>query len=196
MKTIVYIDGFNLYYGAVRKTPYRWLNSNQPSAHLSGLAPTVTLPPPLPPQMDLHTGEAARYSRKASILTKPEQKTYQALCLAAGGDFQVMSKVRLWDFIRLENDPAERKQHLNRLSCRHVDFLLCEPITLKPLLVIELDDDTHQTPYAQDSDRYKDELFEAAGMPLLRLDRPNIPPQQLRARIEDIFERATKNPTT
>jgi hypothetical protein len=26
MKTIVYIDGFNLYYGAVRKTPYRWLN--------------------------------------------------------------------------------------------------------------------------------------------------------------------------
>lgn len=26
MKTIVYIDGFNLYYGALRKTPYRWLN--------------------------------------------------------------------------------------------------------------------------------------------------------------------------
>lgn len=23
---IVYIDGFNLYYGAVRNTPYRWLN--------------------------------------------------------------------------------------------------------------------------------------------------------------------------
>ncbi len=26
MKTIVYIDGFNLYYGALRKTPFRWLN--------------------------------------------------------------------------------------------------------------------------------------------------------------------------
>lgn len=26
MKTWVYIDGFNLYYGAVRNTPYRWLN--------------------------------------------------------------------------------------------------------------------------------------------------------------------------
>lgn len=25
-KTIVYIDGFNLYYGAVRKTPYKWLD--------------------------------------------------------------------------------------------------------------------------------------------------------------------------
>jgi hypothetical protein len=26
MKTNVYVDGFNLYYGAVRKTPYKWLN--------------------------------------------------------------------------------------------------------------------------------------------------------------------------
>ncbi|MEM6911085.1 MAG: NYN domain-containing protein [Verrucomicrobiota bacterium] len=26
MKTILYIDGFNLYYGALRKTPFRWLD--------------------------------------------------------------------------------------------------------------------------------------------------------------------------
>jgi uncharacterized LabA/DUF88 family protein len=26
MKTFVYIDGFNLYYGAVKKTPYKWLD--------------------------------------------------------------------------------------------------------------------------------------------------------------------------
>jgi uncharacterized LabA/DUF88 family protein len=26
IKTYVYIDGFNLYYGALRKTPYRWVN--------------------------------------------------------------------------------------------------------------------------------------------------------------------------
>ena len=26
MKTVVYIDGFNLYYGAIKGTPYRWLN--------------------------------------------------------------------------------------------------------------------------------------------------------------------------
>ena len=26
MKTIVYIDGFNLYYGALKGTPYKWLN--------------------------------------------------------------------------------------------------------------------------------------------------------------------------
>jgi hypothetical protein len=25
-RTYVYIDGFNLYYGQVKKTPYKWLN--------------------------------------------------------------------------------------------------------------------------------------------------------------------------
>ena len=26
MKTVVYVDGFNLYYGALKRTPYRWLD--------------------------------------------------------------------------------------------------------------------------------------------------------------------------
>jgi hypothetical protein len=147
-------------------------------------AATVTLPPPPPPQMDLHTGEAARYSRKASILTKPEQRVYHALLLAVGSDFQVMSKVRLWDFLWLENDPPERSKHLSRLSCRHVDFLLCEPRTLKPLLAVELDDSSHKKPEAVAADRYKNELFTAAGLPLLRLDHPNYSPRRLRERIE------------
>ena len=29
MKTIVYVDGFNLYYGAVKDTPYKWLDINK-----------------------------------------------------------------------------------------------------------------------------------------------------------------------
>ena len=26
MRTYIYVDGFNLYYGAVKDTPYKWLN--------------------------------------------------------------------------------------------------------------------------------------------------------------------------
>jgi hypothetical protein len=134
--------------------------------------------------MDLHTGEAARYSRKASLLTKPEGRLYRSLLLAVEGEYQVMSKVRLWDFIWLENDPPERGKHLGRLSSRHVDFLLCEPLTLKPLLAIELDDYSHKKPEAIAADQYKDELFANAGLPLLRLPQPNIPPRRLREQIQ------------
>ena len=31
MKTIVYVDGFNLYYGCLKDTPYKWLNIHQMS---------------------------------------------------------------------------------------------------------------------------------------------------------------------
>lgn len=35
MKTFVYVDGFNLYYGALKRTPYRWLNIKELiSSHL------------------------------------------------------------------------------------------------------------------------------------------------------------------
>ncbi len=32
--TNVYIDGFNLYYGAVKNTPYRWLNLSALCRHM------------------------------------------------------------------------------------------------------------------------------------------------------------------
>lgn len=160
-------------------------SSETPAADLSGLAPPVTLPSPLPPQMDIHAGEQAKFGRKASVVTQPEGRLYRSLLLAAADEYTVLSKVRLWDFIWLVNEPPERKQHLSRLSCRHVDFLLCEPLTLKPLLVIELDDGTHKTSFAEGNDLYKDQLFAAAGLPILRLNHPNYPPRQLRDKIEE-----------
>lgn len=150
----------------------------------SPLVTPVTLPPPLPPQMDIHAGEQAQFGRKASLLSRNEEKLYRTLLSAVRSDYQVMAKVRLWDILWLTNEPPDRKQHLSRLSCRHVDFLLCEPLTLKPLMAIELDDYSHQNPYAQESDRYKNELFAAARLPLLRLPHSNFPPRQLRNKIE------------
>lgn len=150
--------------------------------------PAVTLPPPLPPQMDIHAGETAQFGRKASLLTRNEEKLYRSLLQACRSDYQVMAKVRLWDILWLTNEPPDRKQHLSRLSCRYVDFLLCEPLTLKPLLAIELDDHSHQNDYAKESDRYKNEVFAVARLPLMRLPHSNFPPRQLRNKIEEALE--------
>ncbi len=148
----------------------------------------VALPPPPPPQLDLHTNETPRFWVKSSLLTRPEGQFYRSLLRACGQTYQAMPKVRLWDFIYLANDPPERKQHLSRLSCRHVDFLLCEPLSLRPLLVIELDDRSHTKPEAIAADRYKDELFAAAGLPLLRFDHANYAAGVIRRRIEEALD--------
>lgn len=34
MRTYVYVDGFNLYFGALKKTPYKWLDLKRLCAHL------------------------------------------------------------------------------------------------------------------------------------------------------------------
>ena len=145
----------------------------------------VALPPPPPPQLDLHTNETPRFGVKSSLLTRPEGQFYRSLLRACGQTYQAMPKVRLWDFIYLANDPPERKQHLSRLSCRHVDFLLCEPLSLRPLLAVELDDRSHTKPEAIAADRYKDELFAAAGLPLLRFDHANYAAGVIRQRIDE-----------
>jgi len=153
-----------------------------------GQPPAVPLPPSPPPQLDLHTNEPAQFGRKQSILTKPEGLLYRSLVRVVAGRYQVMAKVRLWDFIWLNNHPPERRQLLGNLSCRHVDFLLCETHTLKPLLVIELDDSSHLKPEAQAADQFKDAVFAAAGLPLLRLDRPDYSATHLRDRIAACLE--------
>jgi len=40
MKTIAYVDGFNLYFGSIKKTPYKWLNI---AALLEHILPTAQL---------------------------------------------------------------------------------------------------------------------------------------------------------
>lgn len=167
-------------------------NARQTAATAPPVVPQpapVTLPPPPPPQMDLHTNETPHFWVKSSLLTRPEGQFYRSLLRACGQTYQAMPKVRLWDFIYLANDPPERKQHLNRLSCRHVDFLLCEPLSLRPLLVIELDDRSHTKPEAIAADRYKDELFAAAGLPLLRFDHANYAAGVIRRRIDEALDR-------
>lgn len=50
-----------------------------------------------------------------------------------------------------------------------VDFVLCERDTFTPLLVIELDDSSHNRADRQARDDFKNNVLSAAGLPLLRI---------------------------
>jgi hypothetical protein len=50
-----------------------------------------------------------------------------------------------------------------------VDFLLCNPKTLKPVFAIELDDSSHARADRQERDALVEEVFAAAHLPLLRI---------------------------
>ncbi len=57
----------------------------------------------------------------------------------------------------------------NKIDRKHVDFVLCDPHTMRPLVGIELDDATHGRVSRQARDEFVDEVLAAAG---LFLERP------------------------
>jgi len=109
------------------------------------------------------------YRRQDSLLSRGELAFYRALVSAAADRFVVMVKVRLADLVEVERSGAGAIAALNRVSAKHVDFVLCDPGEIAPVLVIELDDSSHDSAKRRDSDAVKDRALASAGLPLVRV---------------------------
>jgi hypothetical protein len=79
----------------------------------------------------------------------------------------VCPKVNLGDIFFVPR-PDQNQAARNRISSKHVDFLLCDCLTMKPRYGIELDDSSHAARSRQTRDSLVNLVFEAAGLPLLR----------------------------
>jgi hypothetical protein len=98
-----------------------------------------------------------------------ELSFYHVLRQVVGNDLTVFSKVSLGDlFYPQTGDRGQNAVYRNKIDRKHVDFLLCEPRTLRPLAGIELDDISHQREDRVARDRFVERVFETAGLPLVR----------------------------
>ena len=59
--------------------------------------------------------------------------------------------------------------YFRRISQKHIDFLICEKESLKPVLGIELDDRSHQREDRQKRDEFVNALYENIGLKMLRI---------------------------
>lgn len=92
------------------------------------------------------------------------------LKFVVGDSAQIFSKVKLSDlFYAKAGDYGKNRSYTNRIDRKHVDFLLCDPKTLKPILGIELDDKSHQRADRQERDDFVNHVFEAAKLPLMHI---------------------------
>lgn len=87
-----------------------------------------------------------------------------------GDSAQIFSKVKLSDlFYAKTGDFGKNRSYTNKIDRKHIDFLLCDPKTLKPILGIELDDKSHQRADRQERDDFVNHVFEAAKLPLMHI---------------------------
>jgi len=128
--------------------------------------------------------ERLPFRKKDYLLSKAERSFYGVLKHAVGERFDVFAKVRLADLVWLPKGVQDRQAHQNRVISKHVDFVLCEPTNVAPVLVIELDDKTHRQPGRQARDALVDGVLRAAGLPILRIPaQASYDPTQLRAEL-------------
>ncbi len=108
------------------------------------------------------------YRLRDDFLSPAELTFYRALSTAVGDSAMIAPKVNLGDLFFVLN-PKENNAFRGRISQKHLDFLLCDPQTLRPLAGIELDDASHRRADRQARDAFVDEVFRAAGLPLIHV---------------------------
>ena len=148
-----------------------------------------------PRQTDEAPGVALPYRTRDDFLSPAEQSLYRLLCSALQGRGVVFPKVRLADVFFVAH-PNENVGYMNRVAQRHLDFLICDPATLRPMAGLELDDSSHARPQRQASDVFLNEVFAAAGLPLIRVPaQASYTAEQLSAALSGIVHVPTPEPS-
>ncbi len=123
------------------------------------------------------------YRLRDDFLSPAEQSFCRVLRGAVDNSNLVMAKVSLGDlFLARSDDPSDRQRWTNKIDRKHVDFLLVDRDSLRPLAGVELDDRSHERPDRQARDAFVEAVFTAAGLPLIRFPaRAAYRPVELRA---------------
>lgn len=111
---------------------------------------------------------APTYRLRDDFLSAAELSYYRVLSTAVAGRGVVLAKVGLADLFFVPRGEGSTGAW-NRIARKHVDFVVCAPDTVRPLLGVELDDRSHERANRKERDGFVDEVFRAAGLPLLRV---------------------------
>lgn len=111
------------------------------------------------------------YDLKRSLLTESELQFYKVLGATVGDTYTIVPQVSVSAFLKPRTDGQNEyaaRQHIHR---RSVDFLLCTPGTLTPILAIELDGKSHERDDRRERDEEMERIFRDARLGYLRVPR-------------------------
>mgnify|MGYP001346183867 FL=1 len=122
---------------------------------------------------------APQYKKKPdALLSKGEAAFFAALTQAVQSRSTIFAQVQLSRLIVPANDDSHstssarrsREQTLqNKIDRKSVDFVLCNPSTLKVQLIIELDDKSHTRDDRKRRDNFLDDALKSAGIKILHI---------------------------
>lgn len=135
------------------------------------------------------------YRLRDDFLSPAEFSFYKVLFTVVGSQLTVLTKVNLLDLFFVMR-PNENYAFRGKIAQKHLDFVVCDSTTMKPLFGIELDDSSHQREDRQERDEFVQKVCEAASFPLLRFPvQRDYNPREIAAQIAPfIKEEAVDSP--
>lgn len=107
------------------------------------------------------------YRLRENFLSSPEMALLRRLQEMVGERYMICPKVALTDIFTIVR-PNENVHFYNKIFRKHVDFLLCDPQTMKPAFGVELVKPIAKTE-TRASDQFLEDLFLGEGVPLVHV---------------------------
>lgn len=107
------------------------------------------------------------YRLRPQLLSATETALYRALKQMVEDQYVICPKVALNDVFMIVR-PNENVHYFNKIFRKHVDFLLCKPANMAPVFGVEMVRTVSRSEIRA-ADRFMEELFRDAGLPLVRV---------------------------
>ena len=118
----------------------------------------------------VNQSEKLPYRVTDNFLTDAEKSFYRVLQQYVGDKAVICPKVGLKDIFFISKGVGkDYMKYFGKIAQKHVDFLLCDPDTMKPLCGIELDDISHTNKKSYDRDLFVEKVYKDANFELIRI---------------------------
>ena len=111
--------------------------------------------------------ERLPYRLREQFMSTPELALLRTLREMVGTRYVICPKVALNDVFYIVR-PNENVHFFNKIFRKHVDFLMCDPNTLRPAIGVELVKPVARNE-TREADQFMEDLFLSAGLPLVHV---------------------------
>lgn len=130
------------------------------------------------------------YKSVDSLLTKAELSFYDCLESVCNElNVILFAKVRMADLVEVTTK-ENKMTYFNKVKSKHIDFVLCDIKTLKPLVCLELDDKSHNRNDRVERDNFIDEVLINVGYKVIHIPcKYNYNKQDIKLKIQSAINK-------
>lgn len=137
------------------------------------------------------------YYLKKSLFSPAERSFFGVLEMLDYEGITIACKVRLGDVFGIKKglERGDRQRAVNRITGKHVDFLLIQSSDGRPLLGVELDDSSHEEEERRARDSFVDSVFLSTGLPILHVvAKAAYDPREIHRQIDEALAKRADQP--